>query len=189
MRRRDFVTLVGGSVLALPVSAHAQQSAKAIVGVLDAASAEGDADLIAAFRQALNETGYVEGQNVAIEYRWAEGKYDRLPALSTELIELQPAVLLALGLPAALSMTAATATIPIVFVSVDLGRRLIPGALSICAPAPTLGLGNPRRPASVFGSVDNPPWKRQGAFPSSTLTKHVPPAPLAKLKQPLCPHL
>jgi putative ABC transport system substrate-binding protein len=113
MRRREFITLVSSSV-AWPLAASAQQPTKPFVGVLDAGS---DADLITAFRQALSEAAYIEDQNVAIEYRWAEGKYDRLPILTAELIQVQPAVLFALGLPAAVSVKTATATNPIVFVS------------------------------------------------------------------------
>ena len=116
MRRRDF--LIGiGTVTTWPLTTRAQQPRKPIVGVLGAGSAEGDADLMVSFGQALREVGYVEGQNVAIEYRWAEGQYDSLPTLAAELIQRQPAVLLALGLPAALSIKAATVMIPVVFVS------------------------------------------------------------------------
>src|SRR5215831_12924090 len=104
VQRRDFIKSIGGAAVSWPFAARAQQPTKPIVGVLDAGSAEGDADLITAFRQALSEAGYIEDQNVAIEYRWAEGKYDRLPILTAELIQLQPAVLFAPGLPAALSV-------------------------------------------------------------------------------------
>jgi putative ABC transport system substrate-binding protein len=117
MRRRDFVKGIVGSATVGPLAAHAVQPEKPIVGMLDAGSAEGDADLLAGFRQALGEAGYVEGQNIAIEYRWAKGQYDVLPTLASELIQLRPAVLLAPGLPAALSIKKATSTIPIVFVS------------------------------------------------------------------------
>jgi len=117
MRRRDFIKGIVGSATVGPLAVRAQQPEKSIVGMLDAGSAEGDADLLGGFRQALSEAGYVEGQNVAIEYRWAKGQYDLLPALASELVQLRPAVLLAPGLPAALSIKEATSTIPIVFVS------------------------------------------------------------------------
>ena len=117
MKRRNFLALVGFGLAAWPLVARAQQSVEAIVGVLGAGSAEGDADVIAAFRQALSESGYVERQNITIEYRWAEGRYDRLPSLAAELIQLQPTVLFAPGLPAALSLKVVTSTIPVVFVS------------------------------------------------------------------------
>jgi putative ABC transport system substrate-binding protein len=117
MRRRDFIKRIVGSATVGPLAVRAQQPEKPIVGMLDAGSAEGDADLLGGFRQALSEAGYVEGQNVAFEYRWAKGQYDLLPTLASELIQLRPAVLLAPGLPAALSIKEATSTIPIVFVS------------------------------------------------------------------------
>jgi putative tryptophan/tyrosine transport system substrate-binding protein len=117
VKRRNFIALVGFGLAAWPLVARAQQSVEAIVGVLGAGSAEGDADVIAAFRQALSESGYVERQNITIEYRWAAGRYDRLPSLAAELIQLQPSVLFAPGLPAALSLKVVTSTIPVVFVS------------------------------------------------------------------------
>jgi putative ABC transport system substrate-binding protein len=115
MRRRDFITLVGGSVLALPIAAHAQRSGIPVIGYLGSGSPEGFATRLAAFRQVLQETGYREGENVAIEYRWAEEQNDRLPALAADLVRRQVTVIAAPDLPATLAAKAATTTIPIVF--------------------------------------------------------------------------
>jgi putative ABC transport system substrate-binding protein len=124
MRRREFITLLGGTAAAWPLAARAQQATIPVIGFLGSDSPELYTDRLRAFRRGLKDAGYIEPENVAIEYRWANGDNNRLPALAAEPVALRVAVLVSSTTPAALALKAATTSIPIVYtVAVELPKQ------------------------------------------------------------------
>ena len=141
IRRREFVALLGGAAMAWPLAARAQQAAVPVIGFLDAASAAGRTEFMAGFRQGLAEAGYVEGHNVGIEYRWAEGDYDRLPALATDLVRRRVNVIVTPGTTAAALAESGSVAVVAAFHATERSAPIKP---IVRRAAAYCGIGRPR---------------------------------------------
>jgi putative tryptophan/tyrosine transport system substrate-binding protein len=178
MKRREFITLLGSAAAAWPFAARAQQPAMPVIGYISARSPESDVSYLAAFSQGLNETGYVEGKNVAIEFRWGVGQYDRLPSLVEDLVRRSVGVIVTSGGPLpARAAKAATTTIPILFISSDPVQEGLVASFShpggnltgvvslLDSPAKQLGLLRDMMPnAAVIACLVNPDEEFTGSW-------------------------
>jgi putative tryptophan/tyrosine transport system substrate-binding protein len=189
LQRRVFITLLGGAAASLPLAARAQQAAMPVIGFLSPRSPDESAHLVGAFRQGLAETGAVEGQNLAVEYRWAMGEYDRLPMMAAELVRRPVAALVTVGgEPSALAAKAATSTIPIVaiFTADPVERGLVaslnrPGgnvtgisALNGTLEAKRLGLLHDLAPqATTLGVLLNPTFPAAASQLKDSARRHA----------------
>ena len=184
MKRRQFITLIGGAAAAWPLAAHAQQSAMPVIGFLDSTTAVETVYRVSAFRDGLKEAGFIDGHNVAIEFRWAKNKLDRLPALAADLVHRQVAVIV--GPITAMRMArAATSTIPIVFVSggdpitIGLVTNLSRPGGNITGVSFASAALQPKRLGLLHELVPPPAtiaWLRHPTGPSVEEDKEVPPA-------------
>ena len=168
MRRREFIKLLAGVAAGLPIAAHAQQKSWPVIGYLSVGFPQLQHPFVVAFHEGLKETGFIDGENLTIEYRWAEELYDRLPAFAADLVRRKVDVIVAMGEPPLRAAASATSTIPVVFVT---GRDPVQSGLvaSLARPGGNM-TASQRLPLSCYRSGSNccPSWfQRQGRSPCS----------------------